>query len=364
MNKDIFICHASEDKAEVVRPLYTRLERAGFSIWYDESEINWGDSITEKVNWGLIHSRYVIVVFSRSFLGKRWPNREFNAISNSEASSGVSKILPLVVGEQYDIDQVLYAYPLINDKRFLRWKDGIDNLMVEVSKLPFEENSREGRDHENFDDLATDEYQRRSPCIHTHFYDVISPDADLTAKFIASSELDTEGAGLANSSVSTYVIDALCTAFSDYNPSKVYLEIRCRPPNEGLLSTVISAVTNDYGFANKQLVVLFDEALQASDHEAVQVLAREVVKIGASVGISRFGTGYSSLSYLKSAPFGCLFVDKSFSKDLENDANSRAILEGIFAIARSLSIDPVAYAPSVDERLEILKGMGYTSFFQ
>ena len=70
-NKDIFICHASEDKDSVVRPLYTDLERAGFDIWYDEAEIKWGDSITQKVNWGLVHSRYVIVVLSQSFVDKK-----------------------------------------------------------------------------------------------------------------------------------------------------------------------------------------------------------------------------------------------------------------------------------------------------
>ena len=97
-NKDIFICHASEDKDSVVRPLYTDLERAGFDIWYDEAEIKWGDSITQKVNWGLVHSRYGIVVLSQSFVDKKWPNREFDSVMNIESSTGEVRILPLVVG--------------------------------------------------------------------------------------------------------------------------------------------------------------------------------------------------------------------------------------------------------------------------
>jgi len=49
----IFVCHASEDKGDVVRPLVVAFTAAGVSCWYDEAEIQWGDSITQKVNEGL-----------------------------------------------------------------------------------------------------------------------------------------------------------------------------------------------------------------------------------------------------------------------------------------------------------------------
>jgi hypothetical protein len=51
--RDIFVCHASEDKQDVVRPLVEVFTAAGVSCWYDEAEIQWGDSITQKVNEGL-----------------------------------------------------------------------------------------------------------------------------------------------------------------------------------------------------------------------------------------------------------------------------------------------------------------------
>ena len=70
MDRDIFLCHASEDKSAVVRPLASAFERDGFSVWLDEAEIAWGDSITSKVNEGLKSSRYVVVVLSRAFLAK------------------------------------------------------------------------------------------------------------------------------------------------------------------------------------------------------------------------------------------------------------------------------------------------------
>ena len=70
MERDIFICHASEDKVDVVRPVVRTLEKENITYWVDEGEILWADSITQKVNEGLRISRYVIVILSKSFLEK------------------------------------------------------------------------------------------------------------------------------------------------------------------------------------------------------------------------------------------------------------------------------------------------------
>lgn len=127
--RDVFICHASEDKKKVVRPLVEACIQAGISCWYDEAEIQWGDSITQKVNDGLSRSRYVVVVFSSAFVGKNWPQRELYAILNQEASTGEVKVLPLLVGQAHEKQEILKQYPLLNDKRYLPW-DGEVNEIV------------------------------------------------------------------------------------------------------------------------------------------------------------------------------------------------------------------------------------------
>ena len=71
--KDVFLSHASEDKAQFVAPLAEELDKRGISHWLDEAEIKWGDRITAKVDEGLALSRYVVVVKSDSFIGKGWP---------------------------------------------------------------------------------------------------------------------------------------------------------------------------------------------------------------------------------------------------------------------------------------------------
>ncbi len=46
---DVFLCHASEQKADVVRPLRASFKEAGIKCWYDEAQITWGQSITNEM---------------------------------------------------------------------------------------------------------------------------------------------------------------------------------------------------------------------------------------------------------------------------------------------------------------------------
>ena len=127
--RDIFICHAGEDREEVVRPMVEAFGQAGISCWYDEAEIQWGDSITKKVNEGLAMSRYVVVVFSSAFVHKNWPQKELNAVLSQEASTGEVKVLPLLVGSEEEKRQILTQFPLLNDKRYLPWDGDLRSIV-------------------------------------------------------------------------------------------------------------------------------------------------------------------------------------------------------------------------------------------
>jgi len=128
-SKDVFICHASEDKLDIIKPLVAAFKREGFSYWYDKAEIKWGDSIIEKVNEGLRISRYVIVVISKSFLSKNWPKRELNSVLNVEASTGKVRVLPLILGTDEVKRDIFKKYPLLNDKVYLTWENDAQKII-------------------------------------------------------------------------------------------------------------------------------------------------------------------------------------------------------------------------------------------
>lgn len=64
---DVFISHTSEDKDAIVRPLAEALAKGGLKVWYDEFELKIGDSLRRKIDKGLAHSRFGIVVLSQAF---------------------------------------------------------------------------------------------------------------------------------------------------------------------------------------------------------------------------------------------------------------------------------------------------------
>ena len=91
---DVFISHTSEDKADVVRPLATALRDAGLSVWYDEFELKIGDSLRRKIDKGLAASRFGVVVLSRAFFGRGWPEYELDGLV-TRTVSGEQVLLPV-----------------------------------------------------------------------------------------------------------------------------------------------------------------------------------------------------------------------------------------------------------------------------
>lgn len=91
---DVFISHASEDKADFVNPLVEKLQNAGIRVWYDAIEMQWGKSLREQIDNGIKRSKFAILVLSKNFFSKKWPQRELDGILAKEAISG-STPLPI-----------------------------------------------------------------------------------------------------------------------------------------------------------------------------------------------------------------------------------------------------------------------------
>ena len=84
----------AKDKLDIVRPLAEALEELGFDIWYDEFELKVGDSLRQSIDKGLINSRYGIVILSKAFFKKNWPQYELNGLASKELE-GKKVILPI-----------------------------------------------------------------------------------------------------------------------------------------------------------------------------------------------------------------------------------------------------------------------------
>ncbi|NLI01476.1 MAG: toll/interleukin-1 receptor domain-containing protein [Chthonomonadales bacterium] len=142
---DVFICHASEDKDEVVRPLVRLLEEKGISCWVDEQELTIGDSLRQKIDEGLAHSRYAVVVLSEAFFNKHWPRLELDGLTARQAA-GAKVILP--IWHRVTAQRVCEFSPMLGGRRAVSTADGLEHVVLEVCKalgdpcMPSEQVSR------------------------------------------------------------------------------------------------------------------------------------------------------------------------------------------------------------------------------
>jgi diguanylate cyclase (GGDEF)-like protein/PAS domain S-box-containing protein len=87
------------------------------------------------------------------------------------------------------------------------------------------------------------------------------------------------------------------------------------------------------------------EVLETSALEDVTVVSRVIEAcraIGVKFALDDFGTGYSSLTYLKRLPVSMLKIDQSFVRDMLDDPDDLAILQGVIGLANAFRRDVIA----------------------
>ncbi|MDN3516495.1 GGDEF domain-containing protein [Aquisalimonas lutea] len=100
-----------------------------------------------------------------------------------------------------------------------------------------------------------------------------------------------------------------------------------------------------------------ESALMDRDDGAVALL-HQLRALGVGIAVDDFGTGYSSLSQIKHLPVSKLKIDRSFIQDLLRDADDRAIVTAIIAMAHQLGLPVVAEGVESREQLRFLQEQG------
>lgn len=129
MIHDAFISHASEDKEEFVRPLADALVKEGVDIWYDEFSLKLGDSLSESIDKGLSQSKFGIVVISRNFFAKKWPQRELRGLVAKEIEEG--KII-LPIWHNITKKEIISHSPPLADVLAVNSDSGIKQVVLKI----------------------------------------------------------------------------------------------------------------------------------------------------------------------------------------------------------------------------------------
>ena len=128
---DAFVCHSSQDKESVARPLADELKKRGFSVWLDEYELTVGKSVYSEIDRGLRNSRYGVVILSLSFFERMWPQNELHALAALGAAEGRNKILP--VWHEVERADVARFSPLLADVFAAKSSEGIVRVVDQIA---------------------------------------------------------------------------------------------------------------------------------------------------------------------------------------------------------------------------------------
>ena len=103
--RDVFLCHAWDDRQGSAKELHDLLEARGVRVWFSEKDLGLGMPMMRAIDKGLINSRIGIVLVTPAML-RRLPaegiaDKELSALLRRE------RLVPVVHGTTYDeLEQV------------------------------------------------------------------------------------------------------------------------------------------------------------------------------------------------------------------------------------------------------------------
>ncbi len=117
---------------------------------------------------------------------------------------------------------------------------------------------------------------------------------------------------------------------------------------------VVAETLADFDLPGESVCLEITESLVVQDIETTRITLAALKEVGVQIAIDDFGTGYSVLTHLKSLPVDTLKIDRSFVRDLGDNAGDLAIVRAVIALADAFGLAVVAEGVETSAAAEIL----------
>jgi len=125
--RDVFLCHAWDDRRGSAQELYDLLEAEGVTVWFSEKDIVLGQPFLREIDRGLARSRTGLVLVTPALL-KRVDNR---GVSDKELSELLARDLLIPVVHETTYEDLRRVSPLLGSRHGL---DTGDDSMADIAK--------------------------------------------------------------------------------------------------------------------------------------------------------------------------------------------------------------------------------------
>ncbi|MGE4578072.1 MAG: EAL domain-containing protein [Desulfuromonadales bacterium] len=139
-----------------------------------------------------------------------------------------------------------------------------------------------------------------------------------------------------------------------YAPVRMAVNLSARQFKQLGIIDLLDRILEETGLDPKWLELELTESL-IMDNTVETIMTLTDIKVrGIHLAIDDFGTGYSSLAYLKNFPIDRIKIAQEFIHSVNDDADSRAIVEAIIAMSHSLQLNVLAEGVENLPQLEFL----------
>jgi hypothetical protein len=130
--RDLFLCHAWDDRRGVATELNKLLEGRGVSVWFSEKDILLGQPFMREIDRGLAKSRAGLVLITPALL-ERVDNR---GVSDKELSELLARDLLIPVVHETTYEEVRKVSPLLGSRHGLNTaEDSMEVIATKIAEL-------------------------------------------------------------------------------------------------------------------------------------------------------------------------------------------------------------------------------------
>jgi hypothetical protein len=124
--RDVFLCHAWDDRKGVAKELHDLLESLNVSVWFSEKDVALGAPLLREIDRGLVRARVGIVLVTPALLRRL----QGEGIADKELSALLARDLQVPIVHETTYEALRDVSPLLGSRTSL---DTTENPMEEVA---------------------------------------------------------------------------------------------------------------------------------------------------------------------------------------------------------------------------------------
>lgn len=130
--RDVFLCHAWDDRGGAAKELHDLLDLRGVSVWFSEKDVALGTSLLREIDKGLAKSRVGIVLVTPALLRRL----RGEGIADKELSALLARDLLVPIVHNTTYEDLRDVSPLLGSRSGLNTaEDTMENIATKLAEL-------------------------------------------------------------------------------------------------------------------------------------------------------------------------------------------------------------------------------------